>query len=148
MSSKNRLAACAAFVCLACTSLTAIADEHAYSEGAVVNMSRIRTADGKLDEYMKWIDTSWKQYQELGIKAGDVISYQVLLVEPRSPDDPDIILIVTYKNWASLDGSIAKNDAIAKQVEGSVSASNQSMADRGSMRRVLGSETMQELKLK
>jgi hypothetical protein len=148
MSMKNRLAACAAFVCLACASFAALADDHAYSEGPVVNMSRIRTADGKFDEYMKWIDTSWKQYQELGIKAGDVLSYQVLTVEPRTPDDPDLILIVTYKNWASLDGAIAKSDAIAKQVEGSVAASNQSMADRGSLRRVLGSETMQELKLK
>jgi hypothetical protein len=56
--------------------------------------------------------------------------------------------MVTYKNWAALDGAIAKGDAIAKQVEGSVAAANQSEADRTKIRRVLGSSTMQILNLK
>jgi hypothetical protein len=77
-----------------------------------------------------------------------VLSYDVLSVEPRTMDDPDLILVVTYKNWASLDGALAKNDAIAKQIEGSVVAASQAQAGRASIRRVLGSETMQQLKLK
>lgn len=29
----------------------------------------------------------------------------VLTVVPRAPDDPDLLLVVTYKNWAAgLDG--------------------------------------------
>jgi hypothetical protein len=69
-------------------------------------------------------------------------------IEPRGPDDADLLLMVTYKNWAALDGAIEKNDAVAKQVEGSVSASNQAQADRAKIRRVLGSSTMQVLNLK
>ena len=145
---KHSFAALAAFASLTCISVTAIADDHAYTEGPVVNVSRIRTVDGKFDDYMKWVDTTWKREQEAGKKAGDVLSYQVLSVEPRNPDDADLLLVITYKNWAVLDGALAKADAISKQIEGSVAAANQGQGDRAKIRRVLGSATMQELKLK
>jgi hypothetical protein len=148
MSIKNQFAVMAAFAGLACMSVTAYADDHAYTEGSVVNVARIRTVDGHFDDYMKWLDTTWKQEEEAAKKAGYIISYEVLTVEPRGPDDPDILLVITSKNWAALDGATAKGDAIAKQIEGSVTAASQAQADRSKIRRVLGSSTMQTLILK
>jgi hypothetical protein len=148
MTFKIKLAACAATACLALTSLAALADDHAYTEGPVVNVASIRTVDGKFDDYLKWLATKWKAEQEAGKKAGDVLSYEVLQVEPRHENDPDLYLVVRYKNWAALDGALAKSDAIAKQIEGSVAASNQAQAERGKIRRILGSATMQVLNLK
>src|SRR5258708_777269 len=148
MSIKRQFAVCAAFAVLACASVSALADDHSFSEGAVVNVASIRTVDGKFDDYMKWISTTWKQEQEAAKKAGYIVSYQVLTVEARGPNDPDVYLVITYKNWAALDGAVAKGDAIAKQIEGSVAAANQSEAARSTIRRVLGSETMQVLDLK
>jgi hypothetical protein len=148
MSIKLRCAALAAFSGLACLSGPSFADDHAYTEGPVINVTRIRTVDGKLDDYMKWLDTTWKQEEEAAKKAGYIVGYQVLLVDPRGPDDADVILMITYKNWAALDGGLAKGDAIAKQIEGSVAASNQAQADRSKIRRVLGSANMQVAQLK
>jgi hypothetical protein len=148
MSIKHRFATSAALAVLTCASMTAFADDHAYTEGAVVNVGKIRTVDGKFDEYMKWVDTTWKQEQEAGKKAGYIVSYQVVSIEPRAPDDPDLLLITTYKNWAALDGALGKGDAIAKQIEGSVTAASQAQSDRAKIRRVLGSSTMQVLELK
>jgi hypothetical protein len=148
MSIKNKFAAIAALTGLACMSVSAYADDHAYTEGSVVNVARIRTVDGHFDDYMKWLDTTWKQEQEAAKKAGYITSYEVLSVEPRGPDDADILLVITSKNWAARDGGLAKADAIAKQIEGSVAAANQSEADRSKIRRVLGSTTMQTLDLK
>jgi hypothetical protein len=148
MKFSNRFAAYAVLTALACTSVGAYADDHAYTEGVIVNVARIRTVDGKFDDYVKWLSTTWKQEQEAGKKAGNIVSYEVMGVEPRTPDDPDLLLIVRYKNWAALDGALAKNDAIAKQIEGSVAAASQSQVDRAKIRRVLGSSTMQVLDLK
>ncbi len=148
MNGKNRVVAFAAFLGLALTSLAAIADEHAFTEGVVVNVSAVRTDYGKFDEYMKFIDTVWKASQEAAKKAGDVTGYKVITVEPRGADDPDLYLVVYYKNWAALDGATAKGDAIVKQVEGSLAASNKAAVERGKMRRLLGSWTGQELLLK
>jgi hypothetical protein len=147
--SRNRLSALTGFACLALFNICAIADDHAYTEGAVVSVSSIRTADGKFDDYMKFVDTNWKQQQEAAKKAGDVLSYQVLNVIPRGPDDPDLLLVVTYKSWAAgLDGALAKSDAIAKAVDGSVATTNQGVSDRSRIRRLLGTTWMQVLNLK
>lgn len=139
---------CAGLVGLTLSSVTALADDHAFTEGPVVNVASIRTEYGKFDEYMKYLDTTWKAEQEAAKKAGYIISYNVVTVEPRTPHDPDIYLIVTFKNWAALDGATAKGDAIAKEVEGSVEAANRGSADRGKIRTVLGSFTGQQLDLK
>lgn len=148
MSLKHTLVSSAAAVLLAFTAGAAIADDHPYSEGPVVNVSRIRTLDGHFEEYMKFVATKWKQEQEAAKKMGDVLSYEVLTAEPRTPDDPDIYLVIYFKNWAAFDGSIAKSDAISKAVEGSVAAATKGQTDRASIRRILGSTTMQVLNLK
>lgn len=148
MSLKDQFAAAAAVVSLMVSGGVAMADDHPYSEGPIVNVASIRTVDGHFDDYMKFVATTWKQEQEAAKKMGDVISYQVLTVEPRSPNDPDVYLVVTFKNWAALDGWIAKSDAIAKAVSGTVAAADKGQADRGAIRRILGSQTMQVLNLK
>ena|ERR1700693_3541936 len=133
---------------LAFSGAVAFADDHPYTEGPVVNVASIRTEYGKFDDYMKYLDTTWKAEQEAAKKAGYIVSYKVITVAPRTEDDADIYLVITYKNWAALDGATAKGDAIAKQVEGSLAASNQGAVDRSKIRRVLGSFTGQELDLK
>jgi len=149
MSLKNRLTAVAALAFLTLTSFAALADDHAYTDdGPVMNVSYIRTVDGKFDEYMDWLRTTWKPQNEAAKQAGHLQSYQVIFTEPRSPDEADLLLVLTFKNWAALDGALAKNDAITKQFEGSVKAANDAQYDRSKIRTVLGSSTMQVLNLK
>jgi hypothetical protein len=148
MNIKYKIAACAALVGLAVTSVAALADDHAYTEGPVVNVAAIRTEYGKFDDYMTYLDTTWKAEQEAAKKAGYITSYRVVTVEARGENDPDIYLVINYKNWAAFDGATAKADAIAKQVEGSLTKQNESAVGRGKIRRVLGSWTGQELDLK
>ncbi len=148
MTVINRFAAVAASLGLALTSVAALAEDHPFTEGQVVNVSAIRTEYGKFDDYMKFLDTKWKATQEAAKKAGYITGYKVIAVEPRGENDPDIYLVIYFKNWAALDGATAKGDEIAKQVEGSLAASNQGAVDRGKIRRVLGSWTGQQLDLK
>jgi hypothetical protein len=148
MTLKDYPAAFAAFVAFTFMSVAAVADDHPFTEGQVVNVSAIRTEYGKFEEYMKFLDTTWKATQEAAKKAGYSTGYRVITVEPRGENDPDIYLVVYYKNWAALDGATAKGDAIANQVEGSVAAANKGAVDRGKIRRILGSWTGQQLDLK
>jgi hypothetical protein len=127
---------------------TAHADGRDYKDGPVVNVASIRTLDGHFDDYMHWLATTWKQQEEAAKKAGLINSYEVLVVEARGPQDPDIYLVVEYKNWAALDGLGGKLDAISAQVEGSVEKANQAESGRGKIRTVIGSQTMQRADLK
>jgi hypothetical protein len=148
MRIKNHVAAMAAFLGLSLTSVASVADDHPFTEGQVVNVSAIRTEYGKFDDYMKFLDTTWKATQEAAKKAGYITGYKVINVEARGENDPDIYLVVYYKNWAALDGATAKADAISTQVEGSLAAANKGAVDRGKIRRILGSWTGQQLDLK
>jgi hypothetical protein len=148
MKINNQCVTIAAFLSLALTGVAAVADDHPFTEGPVVNVAGIRTEYGKFDDYMNYLATTWKPEQEAAKKAGYIISYRVVTVEPRGENDPDIYLVVNYKNWAALDGATAKADQILKQVEGSLAASNKGAVDRSKIRRVVGSWTGQELDLK
>src|SRR5580658_1318550 len=141
MTIMNHRAAFAAFIALIFASVAAVADEHPFTEGQVVNVSAIRTEYGKFDDYMKFLDTTWKATQEAAKKAGYITGYKVISVEARGENDPDIYLVVYYKNWAALDGATAKGDAVAKEVLGSVAAANAGAVERGKIRRILGSWT-------
>src|SRR5450631_2241789 len=130
MSIRNHFVAFAALTAMAFTSVTAVADDHPFTEGPVVNVAAIRTEYGKFDDYMKYLGTTWKAEQEAAKKAGYILSYKVITVEPRGENDADIYLVIYYKNWAALDGATAKGDAIAKEVQGSVAASNEGAVNR------------------
>jgi hypothetical protein len=126
----------------------ALANGRDYNDGPVVNVSAIRTADGHFDDYMHWLATAWKKQEEAAKKAGLIIDYHVYTAEPRTPNDPDVYLVVTYKNWAVLDGIGAKFDSVSQQLEGSLDKADQAQAARGKIRTILGSETIQEAALK
>ncbi len=134
-------------IALTATSAT-LANGRDFNDGPILNVASIRTVDGHFDDYMHWLDTTWKQQEEAGKKAGLILSYAVYVIEARGPHDPDIYLVTQFKNWAALDGLGSKLDAVSAQVEGSTEKANQSEVDRAKIRTVLGSQTMQEALLK
>ena len=143
-------ALCATAALLALTTATspAGADGRDWNDGPVVNSSYIRTVDGHFDDYMHWLATTYKKQQEAAKAAGLITNWRVLVVEARSPQDPDVILVTEYKNWAALDHLGSKLDEVSAKIEGSVDAANKSEADRAKIRTVLGSRTSQEAILK
>ncbi len=140
--------AAAALVSAATFSGTAFADGRDWNDGPVVNAASIRTTDGHFDDYMHWLDTTWKKQEEMAKAAGLINSYRVLVVEARTAQDPDIILVTEYKNWAALDRLGSKLDEVSAKLEGSTEAAAKAQADRAKIRTVLGSRTMQEAALK
>ena len=141
---------CAGGALLSLTGLAtiALADGRDYNDGPVINVASIRTVDGHFDDYMHWLATGYKKQQEAAKKAGLITSYRVMVVEARAPNDPDILLITEYKNWAALDGLGGKADAITAETSGSLEQANHAQADRAKIRTILGSQTMQAAELK
>jgi len=141
---------CAAGAVVSFGSLTTLAhaDGRDWNDGPVQNVSFIRTVDGHFDDYMHWLATTYKKQQEAAKAAGLITRYEVLVGQPHNPQDPDIILITEYKNWAALDHLSSKLDQVSAQVEGSVEAANKSEAERAKIRTVLGSDTVQVAVLK
>jgi hypothetical protein len=142
---------CAAAAVLGLSSLAstvAFADGKDWSVGPVITVASIRTVDGHFDDYLHWLATSYKKQQEAAKKAGLITNYEVIVIEARGPNDPDILLVTEFKNWAALDNLGGKFDKVSAEVEGSVEAAAQSERDRAKIRTVLGSRTEQVAILK
>ena len=138
----------AALVAVSALTTPVYADGRDWNDGPVINVSSIRTVDGRFDDYMHWLATTYKKQQEAAKKAGLITSYRVIVIEPRGPNEPDILLVTEFKNWAALDHLGSKLDQISAQIEGSVEAAAKSEVDRAKIRTVLGSRTQQEAILK
>jgi hypothetical protein len=127
---------------------TALADEgRVYQEGPVIEVSYIRTKPGKFDDYMKFLATTYRTLMEANKKAGLILDYSIYSATPRSPQDPDLLLTITYPNMAALDRS-EEGDALAVKTVGSMAAQSQAAIDREALREVLGSELVRKLVLK
>ena len=138
----------AALVAASALTTPVYADGRDWNDGPVINVSSIRTVDGHFDDYMHWLATTYKKQQEAAKKAGLITSYRVIVIEPRGPNEPDILLVTEFKDWAALDHLGSKLDQISAQIEGSTEAAAKSEVDRAKIRTVLGSRTQQEAVLK
>lgn len=118
-----------------------------YKEGPVTEVSYIKIKDGRFDDYMKFLDTTYKSLMEANKKAGLITGYAVYAATARTPQEPDLILTITYANMAALDRS-EESEALAVQTLGSMDSQNKAAIERGVMREVLGSQIIRELILK
>ena len=137
-------------MCLAASSLSHDAsaqDERAYTEGPVTDVNYIRVEYGSFETYIDWLNSTWKPTMEATKKAGIIIDYKVFRADPKSPDQPNIILMITYKNMAALDRGV-EQEAVANKVIGSTEVQNKARVVRNDYRKVLGTELIRELILK
>ncbi len=129
-------------------SVTRAEEDHAYTQGPVTIVSFIRTEPGMFEEYMRYLDSTYKHLMDEYKKQGIITDYAVFQSRPRDPQDADLILTVTYKNMAAFDDLQARTDPLARQTFGSLAKAASASADRGKMRKEVGSEMIRQLILK
>ena len=138
-------------VCLAASVLSLNAraqDERAYTDGPVTEVDYIGVEYGHFEEYIDWLNSTWKPTMEATKKAGLIIDYKVFSATPKSPDQPNIILMITYKNAAAALDKGVEQEAVAKRVIGSTEVQNKARVGRNEYRKVLRREYIRELILK
>jgi hypothetical protein len=137
-------------MCLAASSLSLNAsaqDVRQYTEGPVTEVDYIQVEYGHFEEYIDWLNSTWKPTMEAMKKAGLIIDYKVFRATPKSPDQPNIYLWITFENMAALDKGVELED-VAKKVICSTECQNKARVARNEYRKVLGSEYIRELILK
>ncbi|HLB10406.1 MAG TPA: hypothetical protein VK617_12775 [Gemmatimonadaceae bacterium] len=127
-------------------------DERAYSYGPVTEMDYIHVEYGHFDEYMAWVTSTWVPTMEAAKKAGLIIGYKVFQASPKSPDQPNVYLEITFKNMAAYAGDIGDQadafEAVTEKVICNSACQNQARVHRNEIRKVLGTEVTRELVFK
>jgi len=127
-------------------------DGPGYSYGPVTEIDSARVEYGHFDEYMAWVTSTWVPTMEAAKKAGLIIGYKVFRSDPKSPDDPNVYLEITFKNMAAYAGDIGDQadafEAVTEKVICSSACQNQARVHRNEIRKVLGVEVTREIVFK
>ena len=138
-------------MCLAASSLSLNAraqDERQYTDGPVTEVDYIQVGYGHFEEYIDWLNSTWKPTMEAFKKAGLIIDYKVFRLTPKSLDQPNIILWITFKDAAAALDKGVELEVVAKKVVCSTECQNKARVARSEYRKVLGTEYIRELILK
>jgi len=96
-----------------------------YDLGPVWQISYIETKAGMFDDYMSYLNSTWRNIQEAEKARGDVLDYRVLAID--SPRDGEAVMAKAF---------------------GSVPKSNQAAVSREQIRVLRGGLTARELTFK
>ena len=120
-------------------------DVRNYTDGPVTELDYIRVEYGHFEEYVDWLNTTWKPTMEAMKTAGLIIAYKVVRAAPKTPDQPNIILMITFRDGAAALDKGVEQEAVAKTVIGSTAVQNKAREGRNQYRTVLGIEYVREL---
>jgi hypothetical protein len=141
-------------VCLAASALSLSAraqgrDERQYADGPVTDVTFIHVNYGGFERYIDYLNSTWKPAMEATKKAGLIIDYKVFRFTPTSygPNEPNMILWITYKNMAALDKEAEQED-VAKKAIGSAPFQNEAKIVRSDFREILDDKLIREVILK
>ncbi|MBV9482570.1 MAG: hypothetical protein JO249_17735 [Acidobacteria bacterium] len=137
------------FLAVSALSLDARAqDVRQYTDGPVTELDYIQVEYGHFEEYIDWLNSTWKPTMEAMKRAGLIIDYKVVRATPKTPDQPNIFLMITFKNGAAALDKGVDLEEVAKKVIGSTDVQNKARVGRNQYRKVLGIEYVRELILK
>lgn len=146
MNIRNLLAA--ALLLAATMTVPAIAQESSYTRGTVWVVDGIDVKPGQFNNYMDYLAGVWKQSNDMAIKEGLAVSYHVFSVNNARAGEPNLFLAVEYKDYTP----IAVQEAFQKKMNGMMKTDerkqDKGFSDRESMRSLVSSMQMEELKLK
>lgn len=126
----------------------AMAQESNYKPGTVWEVGRINVLPGQFENYVDWLAGQWKKVNDLAKAEGIVAEYHVLGNTHPREGEPDLLLVIEYKDYQTT----AQQEAFNKKVNAMLAQDDRkataASGERGKMREQLGSIQYQELILK
>jgi hypothetical protein len=137
-------------ILLGIASMAAVAQDHSRSHepGAVLALTHVYTKPGMFNAYINDLKGNWRRSMEIQKEAGHVLSYGMYTVVSPREGEPNLVLRVTYRDWATFDLGPDYWDELMESTFGSQEAMREAGIKREDLR-TLGSEILlQELKFK
>ena len=118
-----------------------------YRNGSVWSIGFIRMRPGMETAYLNYVATDWKREQEELKKDGQILSYKVLRTESHNPTEWNLMLMTEFKDLATMEANVAKEDALIQRVIGDDAKQRQGYRERLEIREVLADRLAREIVL-
>jgi major membrane immunogen (membrane-anchored lipoprotein) len=127
---------------------SAIAQDHSrgWEQGHIVNVSEVHIKDGMFNAYINDLNNVWRKFIEAQMEDGSVVSYGMYSNPDARDGEPDLYLTVTYANWAAYDRGVEYFEEIGEKILGGMEEMREANIDRGELRTLGSSYTLQEIK--
>ena len=135
----------AIFVVLGSSLAMAQDNTRGWEQGHVVQVTEVHIKDGMFNAYINDLNNVWRKFIEAQIEDGDVIDYGMYGNVNSREGEPDLYLTVTYKNWAAFDRGVEYFEELGEEVLGSVDEMREANIDRGELRTIGSTYTLQEI---
>jgi hypothetical protein len=117
-----------------------------FHDGPVWDITFVKAKPGVGLNYMNYLATEWKTEHEALKKAGLILNYMVIETEAHSPTDFDIMLMVQYKDLATMEANQDKEEAVVNQA---LNSNDQKMIagyqERATWREIIGDRLAREI---
>jgi len=131
-------------------STTVLAQDHTrgWESGYVVQVTEVHTKDGMFNAYINDLSNVWRKFLDAQKEDGSVIQYGMYSNVNAREGEPDLFLTVTYANWAAFDLGVEYFEELGSKILGSTDEMREANVDRGELRVIGSTYTLQELKFK
>ena len=133
---------------LGATSAIAQDHERGWEQGHIVNVSEVHIKDGMFNAYINDLNNVWRKFLDAQMEDGSVIRYGMFSNPDAREGEPDLYLTVTYANWAAYDRGVEYFEEIGEKILGGMEEMREANIDRGALRTLGSSYTLQEIKFK
>jgi hypothetical protein len=116
-----------------------------FVEKSVWTIAYVLTKPGQFNAYFIDLSKVWLEYIKKQKEDGQVLSYKLLRVEFARDNEPDMIIMVEYKNMAALDQGTEHVEQLVREVQGSIENSTKSAIAREALRQLKGTVLLREL---
>ena len=129
---------------------SAIAQDHSrgWEQGHIVNVTEVHIKDGMFNAYINDLNNVWRKFLEAQKEDGMVISYGMYANNDARKGEPDLMLVVTYANWAAYDRGVEYFEALGAKIMGGMEEMRDANIDRGELRTIGSTYTLQEIRFK
>ena len=134
----------AAAILLLCVAVFAQVDRP-YRNGSVWGILFVKVKSGMNEAYMNQLATQWKTLREAQKKEGLILSYKVLTTEAHGAGDWNLMLMVEYKDLATMEANQPKMDVWTQQVYGDDQKQIQGYKERAEIREIVGERLAREI---
>ena len=141
----SKTIAALAVVCVLLFALPMLAQSKPYHDGPVWEIQYIHSHAGMEDRYLRYLAGDWKKEQDAMKKAGYVLDYKVITTEAHSPTDPNVILMVQFKDLATMEANADKMEHDLQQMFGGTDKVEAGYTDRASYRDIIGGRLGREI---
>jgi len=127
-----------------------LAQDHTrnWDNGAVVSITEVHVKPGQFNAYINDLNNVWRKFNEEQMKDGSILGYGMYSNVAAREGEPNLILSVTYANWAAFDLGEEYFSKVRDKIMGSAEVMRSAGIKRGDLRTIGSSYNLQEIKFR